>query len=52
MQGVEVAKCTRDFSSVKPGSGLKEDPLSLEVVEQLERENKKASFNVHLIVMF
>ena len=36
MQGVEVAQRTRNFSRVKPGSGLQEDPLPLEMVEQLE----------------
>lgn len=38
VQGVEVAKCTCNFSSIEPGSGLQEDPLSLEMVEELERK--------------
>lgn len=38
VQGVEVAQRTCYFSSVEPGSGLQEDPLSLEMVEQLERK--------------
>lgn len=41
VQGVEVAKSTCNFRSIEPGSGLQEDPLSLEVVEQLERRMDK-----------
>lgn len=40
VQGVEVSKCTCNFSSVEPSSGLEEDPLSLEMIEQLENEKK------------
>lgn len=43
VQGVEVAQCTGNFSGIEPGSGLQEDPLSLEVVEQLRRKYKRAS---------
>lgn len=46
VQRVEVAKCTCNFSSVEPGSGLQEDSLSLEMVEQLEQ--KKANICQHL----
>ena len=35
VQGVEVAKRTCNFSGIEAGSGLQEDPLPLEMVEQL-----------------
>lgn len=38
MQGMEVAKSAGDLSSVEPSSGFQENPLSLEVVEQLHEE--------------
>lgn len=38
---VEVAKGTGNFCSVEPGSWLQEDPLPLEMVEQLERIKKQ-----------
>lgn len=41
VKGVEVSEGTGYFSSVEPGSGLQEDPLPLEMIEQLERRNKK-----------
>lgn len=44
MQGVEVAEGTGNLSSVEPGSGLQEDPLSLKMVEKLEKE-QTASVN-------
>lgn len=40
VQGVEVAERAGDFSSVKAGSGLQEDPLPLEVVEELQEEKR------------
>lgn len=43
VQGVEVSKCTCNFSSVEPSSGLEEDPLSLEMVEQLGKKTKHLS---------
>lgn len=41
VQGVEVTKGTGYFSSVEPGSGLQEDPLPLEMIEELERRKKQ-----------
>lgn len=40
VKGVEVAKGTGNFCSVEPGSWLQEDPLPLEMIEQLERRKK------------
>ena len=50
MQGVEVAKCTCNFSSIEPGSGLQEDPLSLEMVEQLQRQRAYVNINLKTIL--
>lgn len=41
VQGVEVAERAGDFSSVKAGSRLQEDPLPLEVVEELQEEKRR-----------
>lgn len=38
VQGMEVSKSTGDLSSIEPSSGFQENPLSLEVVEQLQEE--------------
>lgn len=38
VQGMEVAKSTGDLSSIEACSGFQENPLSLEVVEQLGEE--------------
>lgn len=44
VKGVEVAEGASYFGSIEPGSGLQEDPLSLEMIEELERKkNKKVS---------
>lgn len=40
VKGVEVAEGAGYLSSIEPGSGLQEDPLSLEMIEQLERRKK------------
>lgn len=45
VKGVEVTKGTGYFSSVEPGSGLQEDPLPLEMIEQLERRKKQHVIN-------
>lgn len=45
VKGVEVTKGTGYFSSVEPGSGLQEDPLPLEMIEQLERREKQHVIN-------
>ena len=42
VEGVEVADSAGHLSSIKPGSGLREAPLSLQVEEQLEdREHRE-----------
>lgn len=45
VQGVEVSKCTSNFSSIEPRSGLEEDPLSLEMVKQLKE--RKTTQKIH-----
>lgn len=40
VQGVEVAQCACNFGSIEPGSGLQEDPLPLEMVEELWRRRR------------
>lgn len=41
---VEVAEGASYLGSIEPGSGLQEDPLSLQMIEELERKkNKKVS---------
>lgn len=37
VQRVEVAERAGNFGSVEPGSGLQEDPLPLEMVEELRK---------------
>lgn len=48
VQGVEVAKCTCNFGSVESGPGLQEDPLSLEMVEELERKQTNVGQHQHM----
>lgn len=38
VQGMEVPKSAGDLSSIEASSGLQENPVSLEVVEQLREE--------------
>lgn len=47
VQRVEVSKCTCNFSGIEPRSGLEEDPLSLEMIEQLE-EKKNICQHSHI----
>lgn len=41
VKGVEVAEGASYLGSIEPGSGLQEDPLSLEMIEELERKKNK-----------
>lgn len=41
VQGVEVAQCACNLGSIEPGSWLQEDPLPLEMVEELRRRHQR-----------
>lgn len=43
VQGVQIAQCTGNFSSIKSGSRLQEATLPLEMVEQLQ-ETERTKF--------
>lgn len=56
VQGVQVAQCTGNFSSVKSGSRLQEATLPLEMVEQLQEtertklcKRRQSLLTMHLI---